>query len=179
MDGARRYVRGRPESAGAVSCPDWGRAWPGGRTLAQLIGRGGAQRSRLIYRSRIHRGRKGERKGFTWRDYRDLIVAARRQLGGPIVLVWDNLAVHRMPRLAAFFEANAAWLTVVHLPAYAPDLNPQEGVWPLLKRSLGNLAAASVDHLATTVIHRLKTIQRRPHLIDACLTQTGLALDKA
>jgi hypothetical protein len=83
------------------------------------------QPSRLIYRSRLHRGRKGEPKGFTRRDYRDLINAARRQLGGPIVLAWDNLAVHRMPQLKAFFEANADWLTVFSLPAYAPDLNPQ------------------------------------------------------
>jgi hypothetical protein len=40
--GAQLCVSGRPESVGAVSCPDWGRAWSGGRTLAQLIGRGGA-----------------------------------------------------------------------------------------------------------------------------------------
>lgn len=135
------------------------------------------QRSRLIYRSRLHRGRKGEPKGFTWRDYRDLIVRARIQLGGPVVLVWDNLQVHRMPQLKAFFEDNADWLTVFYLPSYAPDLNPQEGIWSHVKRGIGNLAAASVDHLATAVKHRLKKIQHRPRLIDACLTQAGLSLD--
>nr|WP_234322782.1 transposase [Streptomyces sp. NRRL S-350] len=27
------------------------------------------------------------------------------------------------------------------LPTYAPDLNPQEGIWSVLKRDIGNLAA--------------------------------------
>ncbi|MFE9131975.1 hypothetical protein ACFYOF_42285, partial [Streptomyces sp. NPDC007148] len=45
------------------------------------------QRSRLIYAIREYRGRKNESKGFGWRDFRDLIVRARIQLGGPIVLV--------------------------------------------------------------------------------------------
>nr|WP_306328873.1 transposase [Streptomyces venezuelae] len=33
-----------------------------------------------------------------------------------------------------FIEANAEWLTVLQLPAYAPDLNPTEGIWALVKR---------------------------------------------
>ncbi|MFG6199751.1 transposase [Nonomuraea sp. JJY05] len=32
------------------------------------------------------------------------------------------------------------WLTVFYLPSYAPELNPAEGVWSHLKRSLDNLA---------------------------------------
>jgi hypothetical protein len=75
------------------------------------------------------------------------------------VLVWDNLAVHKMPQLKTFFEDNADWLTVFYLPSYAPDLNPQEGIWSHAKRGIGNLAAAGVDHLAAAVKHRLKKIQ--------------------
>ncbi|MFJ5938539.1 hypothetical protein [Streptomyces sp. NPDC093071] len=70
------------------------------------------RRSRLLYSFHVYRGRKGEPKGFTWRDYRDLITRAHIQLGGPIVLVWDNLRAHLMPQMRAFIEANADWLTV-------------------------------------------------------------------
>ena len=42
---------------------------------------------------------------------------------------------------------------------------------------LGNLAAHSVDHLATIIHNRLKRIQYRPDLIDGFLTQTGLTLN--
>ncbi len=31
--------------------------------------------------------------------------------------------------MQAFLDDNADWLTVYRLPAYAPDLNPAEGVW--------------------------------------------------
>jgi hypothetical protein len=80
------------------------------------------QRSQLIYRPRRDDGRRDGRKSFSWRDYRDLLVAAHRQLGGPIVLVWDNLNVHKAAGLKEF-AASRDWLTICYLPPYAPDLN--------------------------------------------------------
>lgn len=52
------------------------------------------ERSRLFYAVREYNGRKDQPKGFGWRDFRDLIVRARIQLGGPIVLVRDNVRLH-------------------------------------------------------------------------------------
>nr|WP_205379479.1 transposase [Streptomyces sp. SID7805] len=165
----------------------WGRI---GRTpVVRVRGRGSGRvsmagmvcfrrgdRSRLIYSFRVHRGRKGEPTGFTWQDYRDLIVRAHNQLKGPIVLVWDNLRTHLMPQMKDFIAANEDWLTVFHFPSYAPDLNPQEGIWSLVKRAIGNLAAANLDQLAVAVKRSLKKTQYRPHLIDGCLIGTGLTL---
>lgn len=83
-------------------------------------------RCHLLYRLHRYRGRKGEVKAFTWREYRDLLVAAHRQLpGGNIVLIWDNLNVCTCAELRAFTEAQP-WLRVFRLPAYAPELNPVE-----------------------------------------------------
>ncbi|MEU5083452.1 transposase [Streptomyces eurythermus] len=59
------------------------------------------------------------------RDFRDLLIRARIRLGGPIVLVWDNVRIHLTAPLREFIAANADWLTVFQLPSYAPDLNPQ------------------------------------------------------
>ncbi|MFE4674429.1 transposase [Streptomyces sp. NPDC056723] len=73
------------------------------------------ERSRLIYAIREYRGRKDEPKGFGGKDCRDLVIRAHNQLGGPIVLVWDNLRMHLVAPLREFFEANAAWLTVTDL----------------------------------------------------------------
>ena len=59
-------------------------------SLAALLATKPGHRPRLILRT--HRGRRGgRRKGFTEADYAALLDAAHRQLGGPIVLVWDNL----------------------------------------------------------------------------------------
>ena len=53
-------------------------------------------RPRLIYRLRTCRRRRGEPKGFTWRDYRDLLTAAHHQLpGGKIVLTGISAPVLR------------------------------------------------------------------------------------
>jgi hypothetical protein len=137
-------------------------------------------RSRLIYRLHRYRGRKGETKAFTWTEYRDLLIAAHRQLpGGNVVLVWDNLNVHLGAELRDFTGAQA-WLRVFRLPAYAPDLNPVEGIWSVLKGGvLANLAVASFAHLVQVIRHGLKRIQYRPGLIEGCLAGTGLTLDQA
>lgn len=78
------------------------------------------------------------------------------------MLVWDNLSTHWMPPMEEFIAVNEDWLTVFQLPSYAPDLNPQEGIWSLVERGIGNLAVANIDHLAKTVKRRLKKIQYRP-----------------
>ncbi|MFJ9467741.1 transposase [Streptomyces caniferus] len=135
------------------------------------------ERSRLIYTVREYRGRNGEAEGLRLADFRDLIMRARTQLGGPIVLVWDNVRLHLTKPLRESIEANAAWLTVFQLPTYAPDLNPQGGIWSLVKRDIGNLAAADLGHLTRDVKHRLKQIQYRPDLVDGCLAATGLIMD--
>ncbi len=145
-------------------------------SLAGLVCLSPGQRTRLIYRMIAHRGRKGERRSFGEADYAALLSAAHQQLNAPIVLVWDNLNTHISAAMQAFLDARADWLTVYQLPTHAPDLNPVEGVWSHLKRSLGNLAATNPDELTTVVKSRLRGIQRRPDLIDGFITETRLAL---
>ena len=53
--------------------------------------------------------KSGGRKGFAWTEYRDLI-AAHQQPDGPIVLIWDNLNVHKDRRMRAFIDAQD-WIT--------------------------------------------------------------------
>jgi len=134
------------------------------------------ERSRLIYRTIVHRNRKGERRSFSERDYIGLLDAAHQQLDGPIVVIWDNLNTHISIAMRVMIDARD-WLHVIRLPAYAPDLNPVEAVWSHLKRSIGNLAVHGVDHLQAIIKNRLKTIQYRDDLLDGFLTHTGLTLE--
>jgi len=115
----------------------------------------------LLYRIKVHRPRKGERRSFAESDYAALLDAAHQYLKAPIVLIWDNLNVHvsaAMRELAATRD----WLHIVQLSAYSPDLNPTEAVWSHVKRSLGIPAVNGVDHLAAIVRNRLKRIQYAP-----------------
>ena len=146
-------------------------------SLAALACYKPGERSRLIYRPRRHpEHNKGGRRSFTWTDYRDLLRAAHHQLDGPILLLWDNLNVHKDARLRAFIDSHD-WITACHLPAYAPDLNPVEGIWSLLRRdSQANTAFTDPHHLMRLLRHGLRRIQYRSNLIDGCLTATGLNL---
>ena len=132
------------------------------------------RRSRLIYRMMMHRGRKGEPKGFREPDFAALLDAAHQQLGGPIVLVWDNLHGHRSAAMRALI-ATRPWLRVYQLPSYAPELNPAEGIWAHLKRSLANIAIHNVTNLARLARNRLKRMQYIPTLVDGFLAGTGLS----
>ena len=179
------------DEAGHTLRPPRARTWaPRGRTPVIAVSGSGSgrisvaglvcvkpgRRSRLLYRVKVHRRRKGERRSFAEADYAALLDAAHQYLNAPIVLIWDNLNTHvsaAMRKLAASRD----WLHVIQLPAYAPDLNPTEGVWSHVKRSLGNLAATGTDHLAAIVKNRLKRIQYRPELLNGFLAQTGLTLD--
>lgn len=99
------------------------------------------ERSRLIYRTLLYRGRKNEPKGFREPDFIQLLDAAHQQLDGPIVLVWDGLSAHKSPPIRAAIAARP-WLRVYQLPAYAPELNPVEKVWSTMKRGLANHCTA-------------------------------------
>jgi len=129
---------------------------------------------RLIFRT--HRGRRGDkRKGFTETDYARFLDAAHQQLGGPVVLVWDNLNTHTSGAMRELIAART-WLTVCQLPPYASELNPVEPVWSNLKRSLANLTKHNISQLTALVKTRLRRMQYRPGLLDGFLAKTGLDL---
>jgi hypothetical protein len=147
-------------------------------SLAALIAVKPGQRPRLIYR--VHaarrRARAGDkRKGFTETDYARLLDAAHQQLGGPLVVIWDNLNTHGSAAMSELIAARD-WLTVYRLPPYAHELNPVELVWSHLKRSLANLAKRNIGQLTALVKTRLKRMQHRPGLLDGFLASTGLDL---
>ena len=126
-------------------------------SLAALLATRPGHAPRLIFRT--HRGRRGQRrKGFIETEYAALLDAAHSQLGGPIVLIWDNLNTHTSRAMAELIAARP-WLTVFRLPPYGHELNPVEPVWSHLKRSLANLAKHTRAELTAPVKTRLKRTQ--------------------
>lgn len=107
----------------------WGRA--GRRPVVRVRSRGSGRqsmvgmccfkpgpRSKLFYGLREYRDRKGEPKGFGWRDFCRLLVRARIQLGDRIMLVRDN--VRLLTRgMRELIDRNSEWLTVFRLPTCA------------------------------------------------------------
>nr|WP_279616984.1 transposase [Streptomyces corchorusii] len=90
------------------------------------------------------------------------------------MLVWDNLNTHLTAGMRRYI-AERDWLTVFQLPPYAPDLNPVEGIWSVLRRTTtANRAFADPHDLITAVRRGLRQLQYRHDVLDGCLTGTGL-----
>src|SRR5215213_3403826 len=95
----------------------------------------------------------------------------RRKIGTPLLVVWDRLNAHRSRATTDFISAHAHDYAVAYLPAYAPELNPEEQCNAFVKRALENALPGSVDDL-----HRLARLQFRPEMIVSFFRHAGLSV---
>ena len=72
------------------------------------------------------------------------------------IVVLDNLACHKHPRVRELIESVGA--KVWYLPAYSPDLNPIEEMWSKVKQTLRSRAARTFDGLMNAIAAALKQV---------------------
>jgi len=101
-----------------------------------------------------------------------------RKICGPIVLIWDGSPIHRAHEIKDFLKRGAAKrLHLEQLPGYAPDLNPDEGIWNYLKRvELGNVCCSDCDHLYREIIRAKERLRHKKEVIKSCSRQCGYSL---
>jgi transposase len=99
-------------------------------------------------------------------------------LPGKLLVIWDRSQIHRGRRVQAFLAAGAAArLRLEYLPAYAPETNPDEGVWNLLKRvELANRCCRDLHHLRAELRRAVLRLRQKPHLVRACIGHAGYHL---
>lgn len=99
-------------------------------------------------------------------------------LPGKLLVIWDGSPIHRGQLVKDFLAAGAAArLRLEQLPGYAPDLNPDEGIWNLLKRAeLRNRCCADLPQLHAELRGAAARLRRKPHLIRGCIRQAGYDL---
>jgi transposase len=102
-----------------------------------------------------------------------------REVSGRIVIIWDGAPIHRSHVIPQFLARGAAQrLHLERLPAYAPELNPGEGLWQQLKQvELRNLCCRNLVHLRSELDLAMKRLRRKPHLITACFAEAGLPIE--
>lgn len=98
-----------------------------------------------------------------------------RHLRGHVIVIWDNASIHRGPLIREMCSTFAR-LHLVALPAYAPELNADEGVWSLAKASLANGRPDDVEELDTHLDEALEQLRRSPPKLRSCVYRTGLPL---
>jgi transposase len=68
-------------------------------------------------------------------------------------------------------------LVVERLPAYAPDLNPVEGLWSSLKAGeLANLTTPTLGEVREQAHRGIERVRRTPQLAYSFLRHTGLSV---
>jgi transposase len=79
-----------------------------------------------------------------------------RQIEGKLLVIWDGSPIHRGRAVKDFLASGASSrLRLEKLPGYAPDRNPDEGIWKHLKYvELKNLCCQSLAELKVELYAR-------------------------
>lgn len=95
-----------------------------------------------------------------------------------LLVIWDGSPIHRSKEVKMFLANGAAkQIHLERLPAYAPDLNPDEGTWQHLKRvELRNVCCSDLGHLRRELDLAIIRLRRKPYLIQSFFNQAGLSL---
>jgi hypothetical protein len=94
-----------------------------------------------------------------------------------ITLLWDGLPSHRSRDMTEFIASCRDWLRVERLPAYAPELNPVEGLWGNVKGTeLANRCPDTIGEAMRAACTGLERVGNDSDLCFALLRQTGLPL---
>ena len=107
----------------------------------------------------------------------DVLLDLRRHMrGAKVTLAWDGLPSHRSEFMKAFLARQRSWLVVERLPAYAPELNPVEGLWSNLKggefANRCELTIAALEDAADIAVERVSSNQQ---LLFSFLGKAGLS----
>jgi transposase len=91
-----------------------------------------------------------------------------REAGRKVVLIVDDLKVHKAGKVRAWVESHAHEIELVYLPSYAPDHNPAEYLNNDLKQALRRKPQPdSKDELMRNTRSVLRAIQRSPERVRA------------
>jgi transposase len=101
----------------------------------------------------------------------------KEHLGGAITIVWDGSNVHDRSTLVRTYLAEHPEIVAERLPAYAPEMNPDELVWAWTKYSrLGNLAAYNTAALRDYIVTEMAYLRRHPEILASFIDHTDLDL---
>lgn len=99
-----------------------------------------------------------------------------RHIPGKLLILWDGAPIHRSKQIKQFLsDGAAARIHLERFPGYAPELDPQEGVWRHLKRvELRNLCCADLQETRRELRAACQRLRQKPNVIQSCLRHSGL-----
>jgi DNA polymerase III alpha subunit len=101
-----------------------------------------------------------------------------RKLRGKILIIWDGSPIHKGQPIKDLLQRGAAKrLHLERLPGYAPDLNPDEGIWNYLKRvELKNRCCRDLAELRVELRRATGRLRHKRDVIRGCSAQCGYSV---
>jgi transposase len=96
-----------------------------------------------------------------------------RQVRGHLIVLLDNGKTHRSDPVGELL-ARTSRLHSVPFPPYAPELNPDEGVWNHLKSTLANGRPDTQVELMDVLADEICRLAASQSLLQGCIQQSNL-----
>jgi len=100
------------------------------------------------------------------------LVDLLRELPGPLILLWDNVSIHRAREVRDFLARPdvRARLEVVWLPPYAPELNATEWVFSAVKYvDMANFSPKTAAQLQRKACDSFRARAQNKQFIRSCI----------
>lgn len=113
---------------------------------------------------------------FRGRDIVRFLKHLLRHIAGKLLVIWDGLPAHRGQAVKEFLRSGGAKrIHLEQLPGYAPDLNPDEGVWNYLKNvELRNLCCHTIEELRQELRKAIARLRHKTEVIQSFIRQADL-----
>lgn len=114
-------------------------------------------------------------RAFKGEDVVRFLKHALSEIPGKLLIIWDGSQIHRSREVKEFLQSGAASrIQLEQLPGYAPDLNPDEGIWKHLKYvELKNLCCQSLAELRVELRKAKERLRHKRDVILGCIRQPG------
>jgi transposase len=99
----------------------------------------------------------------------------QRYVSGRIILIWDRARIH-LSKKTRIYLAEHLEIIVEELPAYAPELNPEEYCHGNVKQYLKNARPANKEEIRSMLDRGFARLRRRPDLLLSFFHAAGLSV---
>jgi transposase len=119
---------------------------------------------------------KIQRKSYKGKDAAGFLKHLLRHIDGKLLVLWDRSPIHRSQVVRDLLASKeGSGIHLEQFPAYAPELNPDEGVWNHLKRvELKNVNCQDLDELYNELRKAKERLRHKTEVIKSFSRMTGL-----